>query len=469
MNQRSGLWRLKASEQRFILLLGDFIVAIIALVVSLLLWASQDWLNVSFEFFRARVSLWFFLLPFIWILLMVELYDLRRASHNREIVKGVAVAGGISLVLYLLVFFLSDPNSLPRLVVAYFIVSCSLLTMLWRFAFVRLFSTPLFMRRVLVIGAGRAGTRLVEIYANSNPKPFHIVGLIDDDPLKQGIFISEVPVLAKGDAILEVIEQQNVTDMVFAITGEMRPQLFETVLRAEEAGIEVRTMPLVYEELLNRVPVQLLNSDWLLRSFLDEAHMGDFYEFSKRLVDILGAFFGLIVLAISFPFVALAIALDSGLPILYKQTRSGKNGKTFHILKYRTMIKDAEVEGQPKLTAVHDERITRIGKLLRKSHLDEFPQFINVLRGDMSLVGPRAERPEIINDLQKKIPFYRARLLVRPGLAGWAQINQRYAASVDDMAVKLEYDLYYIKHRSLFMDISIILRTFGMVLGFRGQ
>jgi lipopolysaccharide/colanic/teichoic acid biosynthesis glycosyltransferase len=126
------------------------------------------------------------------------------------------------------------------------------------------------------------------------------------------------------------------------------------------------------------------------------------------------------------------------------------------------MIQDAEKDGQPRLTAENDERITRLGNFLRKTHLDEFPQFINILRGDMSLVGPRAERPEIINDLQQKIPFYRARLLVRPGLTGWAQINQRYAASLEDMVVKLEYDLYYIKHRNLILDISIILRTFGL-------
>jgi lipopolysaccharide/colanic/teichoic acid biosynthesis glycosyltransferase len=133
------------------------------------------------------------------------------------------------------------------------------------------------------------------------------------------------------------------------------------------------------------------------------------------------------------------------------------------------MIRDAEKDGKPQLTVEKDERITRVGQFLRKSHLDEFPQFINVLKGDMSLVGPRAERPEIINDLQQKIPFYRARLLVRPGLAGWAQINQRYAVSIEDMAIKLEYDLYYIKHRNLIMDMSIILRTLGAVIGLRGQ
>jgi len=465
VNQHPGLWRLNRNEQRFILIVGDLFFAALAMVISLLLWASRDWLNVSFEFFRTRVPTWFFLLPLLWLLLMVELYDLRRASHRREIFKGVAVAASISIVLYLLVFFLSEPNSLPRLVIAYFIIICALLSLLWRLAFARLFSTPIFMRRVLIVGAGRAGTTLAEIYAKSNPKPFHVVGMVDDDPAKHGMQISGLQVLSNVDSLLDVIKVQRVTDLVFAISGEMRPKIIETVLQAEEAGIEVHTMPVVYEDMLGRIPVQLLNSDWLLRSFLDEAHMGDFYEFTKRLIDIIGAILGLLFFVISYPVVSLAILIDSGRPIMYKQVRSGRNGKTYTIIKYRTMIQDAEKDGQPRLTAENDERITRLGNFLRKTHLDEFPQFINVIRGDMSLVGPRAERPEIINDLQQKIPFYRARLLVRPGLTGWAQINQRYAASLEDMIVKLEYDLFYIKHRNLILDISIILRTFGL----RGQ
>ena len=462
MNQHPGLWRLNRNEQRFILIVGDLFFASLAMVVSLLLWASRDWLAISFEFFRARVPAWFFLLPLLWVLLMVEMYDLRRASHRREIIKGVAVAAGVSIVLYLLVFFLSEPNSLPRLVIAYFIVFCTLLSLVWRLAFARLFSTPIFMRRVLIVGAGRAGSTLAEIYAKSNPRPFLVVGMVDDDQTKHGTQVAGLQVLSSVDAMLDVIEAQRVTDLVFAISGEMRPKIVEMVLQAEEAGIEVHTMPVVYEDMLGRIPVQLLNSDWLLRSFLDEAHMGDFYEFTKRLIDILGAVVGLLLFALSYPFISMAILIDSGQPIMYRQVRSGRNGKTYTIIKYRTMIQDAEKDGQPRLTAENDERITRLGNFLRKTHLDEFPQFINILRGDMSLVGPRAERPEIINDLQQKIPFYRARLLVRPGLTGWAQINQRYAASLEDMVVKLEYDLYYIKHRNLILDISIILRTFGL-------
>jgi lipopolysaccharide/colanic/teichoic acid biosynthesis glycosyltransferase len=155
--------------------------------------------------------------------------------------------------------------------------------------------------------------------------------------------------------------------------------------------------------------------------------------------------------------------------VFFLQNRLGKNGKTYRIIKFRTMRNDSEPKGEVRVTTQNDDRITRAGVLLRKSHLDELPQFLNVLKGEMSLVGPRAERSELVTQLQKEIPFYRARLLVKPGITGWAQINFGYAATVEDTAVKLEYDLYYIKHRTLLMDLIILLRTVGTVVGLRGQ
>jgi lipopolysaccharide/colanic/teichoic acid biosynthesis glycosyltransferase len=228
-------------------------------------------------------------------------------------------------------------------------------------------------------------------------------------------------------------------------------------------------MPISYEELLGRVPITMLQSDWLLRTFVDQANTSGFYEFFKRVLDLVVSFVGVIFLVLLFPFISIAIILDSGFPVFYSQERLGKGGKSFEFLKYRTMYTDAEKDGKALVTVENDQRITRVGKILRKSHLDELPQFINVLRGDMSLVGPRAERPEISDKLQKSVPFYRARLLVKPGITGWAQINFGYASSVEETVIKMGYDLYYIKHRNLLLDISIILRTSGTVIGLRGQ
>jgi lipopolysaccharide/colanic/teichoic acid biosynthesis glycosyltransferase len=169
------------------------------------------------------------------------------------------------------------------------------------------------------------------------------------------------------------------------------------------------------------------------------------------------------------PFISLATLIDSGRPLLYSQTRLGRGASKFMIYKFRTMKQDAEQNGEARLAEKNDPRVTRVGDFLRKTRLDELPQFWNILRGEMSLVGPRAERPELIAEFQRQVPFYRARLLVKPGLTGWAQINYGYYASVTEMSVKLEYDLYYIKHRTLAMDFQIILRTIGTVLRRTGR
>jgi lipopolysaccharide/colanic/teichoic acid biosynthesis glycosyltransferase len=178
---------------------------------------------------------------------------------------------------------------------------------------------------------------------------------------------------------------------------------------------------------------------------------------------------GSLVFLVVYPFAALAITIESGFPILYSQERLGKGGRVFKIHKFRSMWQNAEEDGEAKLAVVNDPRVTKVGDFLRRTRLDEMPQFISVLTGEMSLVGPRAERPELVAQFQKQIPFYRARLLVKPGLTGWAQINYGYVASVKETMVKLEYDLYYIKHRTLGMDFNIVLRTIGTVLRRTGR
>ncbi|KPL70169.1 hypothetical protein ADN00_18520 [Ornatilinea apprima] len=462
-------WRLRPSERQAILLIGDMLVGFLALAISIVIWSQEDWLRLSFSFLTERTPAWFFLAPFIWMLLTIELYDVRRASRRSETLKGVAIAAGVSLGLYLLFYFTSEPNSLPRRGVSVFILAVSLLILMWRFIYIRVFTAPVFMRRVLIIGAGRSGENLVQVIDSIWPLPFYLVGLIDDDPAKQNMKYGNHPVLGSSQQLLEIIERERITDLVFAISGEMNPAMFQAVLTAEERGVEVTTMPLVYEELLGRVPILLLQSDWILRSFVDQAHTNNFFEMAKRLMDIIGGLIGCIGLALLYPFIAVLILLDDGAPVLYSQERLGKNGKPYQIIKFRTMVKDAEKDGKARVAVKNDSRVTRVGRLLRKSHLDELPQFWSVLRGEMSLVGPRAERVELVNSLQTKVPFYRARLFVKPGLTGWAQVNYGYAETVEDTIVKLEYDLYYIKHRNLMLDLLIIFRTAGTVFGLRGQ
>lgn len=468
-NSQRPVWRLTSRERQLLLFIGDLISVVLALFVALYFWAQKDqWMDFSWQFLRERPPGWYYAMPIMWMVLMLELYDVSRSSRQRDTIQGIATAAAIATGLYLIIFFFSEPNTLPRRGVAGFIAAVTVLTFVWRMIYLKTFTAPAFMRRVLIIGAGRAGSTLAEIINEMNPQPFILVGFVDDDPMKKGKQIHSLPVLGGSKQLLKIVNEEHITDLIFSISGEMKPEMFKTILVAEEKGIEMTTMPVVYEDLLGRVPIFLLEDDWLVRTFFDQAHSNAINEFLKRFVDILGALTGLILLILFAPLISLLILIDSGFPILYRQNRLGKNGKLFELLKFRTMVKDAEKDGQALLAQENDQRITRIGRLLRRSHLDELPQFINVLRGDISLVGPRAERPELVDKLQKKIPFYRARLFVNPGMTGWAQINYRYATNVRETAIKLEHDLYYIKNRNLLLDLMIIFRTLLAVIRFQG-
>ena len=455
------------------LLVGDLLIAVLSLGLALFLWRSADRFPALFiEFVQRRVPGWFFFLPVIWVILLVELYDVHRAGNWRTTISGVAAATLIGFGLYLLLYFyyVDPPTSLlPRRGVASFFITAPLLTMTWRFFYIRIFTDPQFMRRVLVIGGGKAGRAMLKITSDMRPPPFFVVGIVDDDTSKVGTEIETHPVLGTSDSLLELVQSHNVSDLLVAITGQMRSRMFQALLDAQECGVEIVRMPRIYEDLLGRVPIRMLEADWILRSFVDENRVNVFYELGKRLIDIFGGLIGVLGLLLILPFVTIAILLDDGLPIFYTQTRAGRGAQPYNIFKLRTMRRDAEIEGRPQWAREDDARATRVGKFLRKSHLDELPQFINVLRGEMSLVGPRAERPELMEVFQKSVPFYRARLLVKPGITGWAQINFGYASTIEETIVKLEFDLYYIKHRSFFLDTLILLRTPATVLGFRGR
>jgi exopolysaccharide biosynthesis polyprenyl glycosylphosphotransferase len=467
--RKSDPWRLRIGERRIVLLSGDLIAALLALGVALYIWGSRlRFIQFDIEFLRQRVPLWFYLLPVLWILLLLDLYDVHRAGNWGRTVRGIIGAAAVAFGLYL-VFYFFYPVLLPRVSVGIFIILVSWLTLLWRRIYIRIFADPQFMRRVLLVGGGKAGQNLLKVINDLWPPPFFLAGIIDDDPQKQGKEIEGYKVYGNCDTLISIIEEQNISDIIVAITGQLQSGMFQSLLEAQERGVDILRMPRVFEDLVGRVPIMLLEADWVIRSFVDDVNSSQFYEMVKRLIDIVGGLIGVFFLLVFFPFIALAVLLDDGKPILYRQVRMGRGGQSYEMIKFRTMRRNAEADGLPKWATESDERATRSGRFLRKTHLDELPQFINVLRGEMSLVGPRAERPELVSYFQHQVPFYRARLLIRPGITGWAQVNFGYASSIEDTIVKLEYDLYYIKHRSLLLDLLILLRTPATVFGLRGR
>jgi len=488
-NIRTTPLRLRPSEYRTILFMGDILMAVSSLFLALYTWDQytnyvynllvdqylvQDFLPVVARELAAGqtayvVPFWFYLLPIIWVLLLVELYEPHIASSGRRITRGIAIAAFVGLLAYSLVFIVQLESNLPRIAVGSFLLYASLLTLVWRLIFIRIYKSTGQRRRMMIIGAGKAGQTLAELYHSLGTRSFNIVGFIDDDEQKVGKVIEGFPVLGTSARLVDLIDAYRISDLAVAINGEVQGVTFQTILDAQERGVDVSRMPTLYEEMTGRVPIHHLESDWIIRSFVDEVRVSGFYDLTKRLVDILGGAAGILVLVAFYPFLAVAIALDSGFPIFYSQMRLGRGGSTFRIYKFRSMHKGENADETARATIENDPRVTRVGHFLRKTRLDELPQFWNVLRGDMSLVGPRAEVPGLVTEYQKQIPFYRARLLVKPGLTGWAQINYGYVASVYETAFKLEYDLYYIKHRTLPMDIQIILRTMGTVVRGTGR
>jgi exopolysaccharide biosynthesis polyprenyl glycosylphosphotransferase len=488
-NIRTTPLRLRPDEHRIILLMGDMLMAVGSLFLALYAWGQYNlytfqilydqYIVQGFIPREARrlaedqtaftVPFWFYLLPIIWVLLLVELYEPHVAASGRKTTRGIAIAALVGLLAYSVLFIIQQDSNLPRIGVGSFLLFASLLTLAWRMMFIRLSKSTGQRRRILIVGAGRAGQTLAELYRNLGTRSFNIIGFVDDDKHKAGKVFHGVPVLGTCFNLLDLVDVYRISDLVVAINGEIQGATFQTILDAQEQGVDVTRMPMLYEEMTSRVPIHHLESDWIIRSFVDGLHVSGFYELAKRFLDIIGALLGLMIFVVLCPFLAFAVWVDTGSPVFYSQDRLGRGGIRFMIYKFRSMRQDSDMEGSPFTTMENDPRVTRVGSFLRRTRLDELPQFWSVLRGEMSLVGPRAERPSLVNEYQKQIPFYRARLLVKPGLTGWAQINYGYVASVTETVVKLEYDLYYIKHRTLAMDVSIILRTIGTVLRRTGR
>ncbi len=466
----AGRFRLEQGEQRSLLVFGDLLAAILALGAALLFWAEGDtWFGLTLEFLRTRIPGWFYLLPLLWMVLLVESYDVRKSSNLMSTLKTLTISFIVAVGIYLAIYFASPPNSLPRFGVAIFFLLAAVFTLIWRLVYVKLFATVSKQKRVLIIGAGRAGTALTKIVTEQDPPPFNLIGLIDDDPDKLGASVEGFPILGNHTNLHEIIENQKITDLILAISNEMNHGMFQSILTAQEGGMVMATMQDTYESLTGRVPISLLESDWIIRSFIDRTPTGGFYRLAKRLIDLVMSLIGMLGLIVLYPFIAMMIKLDSKGPIIFKQTRLGRGGNPYTIYKFRTMKDSFDMEKEALVTAFNDPRVTRVGRLLRKTHLDEIPQIINVFRGQMSFVGPRSERNELVSVFQKEVPFYRARMLVKPGITGWAQIHQAYAETVEETAIKLEYDLYYIEHASVMMDILIMLRTITSILGFKGR
>lgn len=458
---------LRISERRVLLGLVDLLALNGALFLVL-------WLRMG-EPLSIRVVLahptWFVLLTILWIPIAstFDAYDLRNASRLPTTVAAVAKAAILSLAIYILIPYLTPMLLRSRLTLGlFFVLSMTLLTAgrgLYAFALAQ----PTFQRRTLIVGAGWAGRTILKALRENGDGSYQVMGFVDDDPGKHGQIIDGVPVLGDRQELGALIARYQASTLILAITYEVNGELFQTVMDSLEQGVEIIPMPVIYENVTGRVPVEHIGDNWYVAMPIHHPSTGALHPLLKRATDIILASMGLFFLALALPFIALAIYLDSPGPIFYSQERVGKGGKIFKAYKFRSMIPNAEKEGKAVWAQQGDPRVTRVGRLLRATHVDEFPQFLNIIKGEMSAVGPRPERPEFVAVLEREIPFYRTRHCVKPGMAGWGLVKQGYGASEEDALVKLQYDLYYIKHQSVWLDLVILLKTIVDTLTLRGR
>lgn len=468
----SNALQLNISERRTILRLGDTLGVILAALLALRIWSLVDGTQFRTDFVLEN-AYWIPVLVGLWLLLasVNDFYDLRITSKLSSSLYRLAFITGQLLIFYLVVFFLSPRNTLPRLFILYYGGLLFLNIVLWRLVlWVLILKRIGAKRRVVIVGADWAARTIVKTLKEDAADDYEIVGLVAElDP--QDTLTTEVPVLGAGKDLAAVVKDKAISEIVLAYdTSQLPPDIFEGLMASYEKGIAITPMPILYEQITGRVPIQHVDrDDWKMILPIEPTSIFNPFLPLKRIMDIVVGMVGLTLFVVLLPILALAIRLDSPGPIFYSQERLGKGGKPFKMIKLRTMIKDAETHSGPQWATERDPRITRVGLILRKSRLDELPQFINIIRGDMSLVGPRAEREHFVEQLAQEIPFYRARLVVRPGATGWAQVRYPYGRTVEDALMKLQYDLYYIRHQSLLLDVVIILRTLGTVLSFGGS
>ncbi len=320
---------------------------------------------------------------------------------------------------------------------------------------------PLRMRRVMVLGTGTEAAAVERSLTQSGPG-VRIVGFYPvrlDEPIQ----VARHRVLADGHDLADAARKHKVDEIIVALherRGDGVP--LGGLLDCKLAGVRVLDLSGFFERALGQVRLDSLRASWLI--YGEGFRQGPARRMAKRVFDViaatllLGVFWPLMLLS------AILIVLESGFPVFYRQERVGQGGRLFRLVKFRSMRSDAEHDGRPRWAAYNDERATRAGRVLRRLRIDELPQLCNVLKGDMSLVGPRPERPYFVAQLTREIPFYAARHSVKPGLTGWAQVHYQYGVSVNDAAQKLQYDLYYAKNHTLFLDIVILFETVGVVM-----
>ncbi len=394
-------------------------------------------------------------------------------GNIREGMSGIflrlLISLGASGVLISILFYLVPELYLGRGVIIISLLQSFFIIGTLRAVFLELVDTETFKKRVLVYGAGKTAAHIdLKLRRKSDRRSFTIVGYILLDHQKQQQAVADEKLLDAQSSLLEFTQRNHIDEIVVA-TSDIEAEIpVDELVECKLNGVEVLDILTFFEREVGQIRIDILDPRWLV--FSDGFRQSQMKDTFKRIFDVLASF---MLLVVAFPFMILAviaIKIEDGLraPVLYHQVRVGFKGRHYRVYKFRSMITNAEAAGKAIWASKTDSRVTRVGSFIRKTRIDELPQIYNVLNGSMSFVGPRPERPEIIEDLAREIPYYHDRHLVKPGVTGWAQLMYPYGASLNDSYQKQLFDMYYVKNRSIFFDFLILLQTVEVVLFGKG-
>lgn len=454
------------SERKMILYLFDIVFVLVALYLAGNIF-DLDYLKFAIGNFYWVLFLVIYLNIFGTIF---EMYNLQVSSNEFQILKSTLLTVSTTVLVYLLTPFFSPELPPNRLQILVFFGVFFMTLVLWRLFYVRFLASNRFLQNAVLICDRDQVEELILGLENIDPH-YKIVAYVSADTLANDDLEEHhyVPHVKKDDLAL-FVKEKGISEIVIASknTQGITSDLYHQLLELLQSGKMIREYTQVYESKTYRIPVQYMARDFYRFFPFSRSNHNKLYLSIVRIFEVIIAFMGLAVGLILFPFILLGNALANRGKLFYTQERIGKDGIVFKILKFRTMVKNAESNGAVFAT-INDVRVTRFGKFLRKTRIDELPQVINILKGEMAVIGPRPERPHFVKEIAALMPFYETRHVIKPGLTGWAQVNYAYGETIDDSLIKLQYDLYYIKHRSFYLDLNISLKTITTVLFYRGQ
>lgn len=398
-----------------------------------------------------------------------DLYNISNHQSRKQIFFKSVLAVFVTFLFLTAIFFIYPLLFIGRGLLAIFLVLFLLMQFFWHVVFILGIHHSLLAENILILGTNTVAKELGELISSTSRFNFRLTGFVTSEAEKEPLQVPAEKIVGTASDLLEIVQRNHIARILVALDDrESMEDHYKTLYSCKLKGVEIAPCASFYEQLTGKVLLSSRNIDEELiysASFRYKAIISAV----KRLLEVTTLFIIFLLVLPFFPLIALLVKLDSRGPLFYRQNRVGQWGKEFTLYKFRTMPDNAESESGPVWSQEHDPRIGRIGRILRKWRIDELPQLLNVLKGEMSLIGPRPERPEFVDKLGADFPLYLTRHAVKPGITGWAQVKYRYASSTQDAYQKLAYDLYYIKHASPRLDLIIILETLKVLIFGRGR